>query len=75
MAAKKTTDETTAPDETAVEQVEGDGSMGDSGGHVDPTVCVVDDGTAHVGRAGGVNGRVCSAHAVHYRSDGTRRGE
>jgi hypothetical protein len=57
MAAKKAT-ETSAPDETAVEQV-----------------CVVDDGTPHVGRAGGVNGRVCSAHAVHYRSDGTRRGE
>jgi len=72
-AAKKTTAQ---PDETAAEQT-GDGSMGDSGGHVDadPTVCVVDDGTAHVGRAGGVNGRVCSAHAVHYRSDGTRRGE
>ncbi len=75
MAAAKKATAQTEPDETAVEQVEGDGSMGDSGGHVDPTVCVVDDGTAHVGRAGGVNGRVCSAHAVHYRSDGARRGE
>lgn len=33
--------------------------------------CTVDDGTAHTGRA--VNGKVCSAHAMHYRSDGTRR--
>lgn len=34
--------------------------------------CVVDDGTAHVGRA--VNGLVCSAHAMHYLADGTPRG-
>jgi hypothetical protein len=33
--------------------------------------CVVDDGTPHTGRA--VNGVVCSAHAMHYRADGTRR--
>ena len=33
--------------------------------------CVVDDGTAHVGRA--VNGVVCSAHAMHYLADGTPR--
>jgi hypothetical protein len=34
--------------------------------------CVVDDGTPHTGRA--VNGVICSAHAMRYRSDGTRRG-
>jgi hypothetical protein len=33
--------------------------------------CVVDDGTPHTGRA--INGQVCSAHAMHYRSDGQRR--
>ena len=33
--------------------------------------CVIDDGTAHMGRA--VNGLVCSAHAMHYRADGSRR--
>lgn len=33
--------------------------------------CVVDDGSAHVGRA--VNGLVCSAHAMHYLADGTPR--
>lgn len=33
--------------------------------------CVVNDGTAHVGRA--VNGKVCSAHAMRYKADGTRR--
>jgi hypothetical protein len=33
--------------------------------------CVVDDGTAHMGRA--VNGVVCSAHAMHYLADGTPR--
>jgi hypothetical protein len=33
--------------------------------------CVVDDGTAHVGRA--VNGLICSAHAMHYLADGTPR--
>ena len=36
-----------------------------------PGECVVDDGTPHTGRA--VNGVVCSAHAMHYRADGTRR--
>lgn len=36
-----------------------------------PTDCVVDDGTAHVGRA--VNGRVCSAHAMHYDRNGRPR--
>jgi hypothetical protein len=34
--------------------------------------CVVDDGTPHTGRA--VNGVICSAHAMRYRADGTRRG-
>jgi hypothetical protein len=36
--------------------------------------CVVDDGTAHMGRAtpGAV---ICSAHAMHYKADGTRRSE
>jgi len=33
--------------------------------------CVVDDGTAHVGRA--VNGVVCSAHAMQYDPQGNRR--
>jgi hypothetical protein len=34
--------------------------------------CVVDDGTAHMGRAtpGAV---ICSAHAMHYNADGTSR--
>lgn len=36
-----------------------------------PGECVVDDGTPHMGRA--VNGKVCSAHAMHYKADGTRR--
>jgi hypothetical protein len=35
--------------------------------------CVVDDGTPHMGRA--VNGKVCSAHAIHYDRNGKRRGE
>ncbi len=36
--------------------------------------CVVSDGTAHMGRAtpGAV---ICSAHAMHYRADGTPRSE
>jgi hypothetical protein len=33
--------------------------------------CVVKDGTPHMGRA--VNGVICSAHAMNYKSDGTRR--
>ncbi len=33
--------------------------------------CVVDDGTAHQGRA--VNGLVCSRHANRYRADGSPR--
>jgi hypothetical protein len=33
--------------------------------------CVVDDGTPHTGRA--VSGKVCSAHVIHYHSDGRRR--
>lgn len=40
----------------------------------DPSVCVVDDGTPHVGKAGGVNGAVCSRHAMHYDRHGRRRG-
>jgi len=38
-----------------------------------PGDCVVDDGTAHMGRA--VNGKVCSAHAMRYKADGTPRAE
>lgn len=38
------------------------------------TDCVVDDGTPHMGLATH-GGRVCSAHAVHYEPDGTRRGQ
>lgn len=34
--------------------------------------CVVDDGTAHMGNAVH-GGKVCSAHEMHYRSDGSRR--
>jgi hypothetical protein len=34
--------------------------------------CVVDDGTPHMGRPVH-GGKVCSAHEMHYRSDGTRR--
>lgn len=36
--------------------------------------CVVKDGSAHMGRAtpGAV---ICSAHAMHYRADGTPRAE
>jgi hypothetical protein len=37
------------------------------------TDCVVDDGTDHMGGATH-GGQVCSAHAMHYHSDGTRRG-
>jgi hypothetical protein len=33
--------------------------------------CIVDDGTPHMGQA--VNGWICSAHAIGYRSDGTKR--
>lgn len=37
-----------------------------------PGECVVDDGTAHMGRA--IPGTlICSAHAMHYKNDGTRR--
>ncbi len=38
----------------------------------DPRACVVDDGTPHMGRAtpGAV---ICSAHAMRYKADGTRR--
>jgi hypothetical protein len=39
-----------------------------------PGECVVDDGTAHTGRAT-PGGQVCSAHAMHYKSDGTPREE
>lgn len=35
------------------------------------TDCVVDDGTPHMGRA--VDGKVCSAHSIHYNRDGSRR--
>jgi hypothetical protein len=34
--------------------------------------CVVDDGTAHMGRAT-PGAAICSAHAMHYKADGTRR--
>jgi SAP domain-containing protein len=33
--------------------------------------CVADDGRPHVGNA--VNGKVCSAHAISHRADGTPR--
>lgn len=33
--------------------------------------CVVKDGSAHVG--GAVNGKVCSAHAMHYDANGKKR--
>ena len=36
--------------------------------------CVVDDGTAHMGRA--LPGKlICSAHEMHYLADGTPRAE
>ena len=38
-----------------------------------PGECVVDDGTPHTGRA--VNGVICSAHAMRYKADGTRRSD
>lgn len=38
----------------------------------DPRVCVVDDGTPHMGRAT-PGARICSAHAMRYRADGTPR--
>src|SRR5262245_21021333 len=90
-AAAVQSDETeTEPAETQPDApLEGDGSAGDSGDHgdadeteaepaeveADPSGCVVDDGRPHVGRAGGINGLVCSAHAVHFRSDGAPRGK
>jgi hypothetical protein len=37
------------------------------------TNCVADDGRPHVGRATH-GGKICSAHAISYRSDGTKRG-
>jgi len=36
--------------------------------------CVVDDGTAHMGRAT-PGAKICSAHAMRYRADGTPRAE
>lgn len=36
--------------------------------------CVVDDGTAHTGRAT-PGAKICSAHAMHYKADGTSRAE
>lgn len=36
--------------------------------------CVVDDGTPHTGRAT-PGAAICSAHAMHYRADGTPRAE
>jgi hypothetical protein len=39
-----------------------------------PGECVVDDGTAHTGRAT-PGAKVCSAHAMHYKADGTAREE
>lgn len=36
--------------------------------------CVVHDGTPHTGHA--IAGtKICSAHAMHYHNDGTRRSE
>jgi hypothetical protein len=37
-----------------------------------PGECVVDDGTRHNGRAT-PGSNVCSAHAMHYKADGSRR--
>lgn len=37
-----------------------------------PAVCVVKDGTPHMGSPVH-GGKVCSAHEMHYRADGTRR--
>ena len=54
-------DEATAVDETAPAEA--------AQARVDSD-CVVDE-LFHVGRA--VNGKVCSYHAMHYASDGTRR--
>jgi hypothetical protein len=34
--------------------------------------CVVDDGTAHMGRAT-PGAKICSAHAMRYKADGTPR--
>ena len=39
-----------------------------------PGECVVDDGTAHMGRAT-PGAKICSAHAMRYRADGTPRAE
>lgn len=39
-----------------------------------PGECVVDDGTAHMGRAT-PGALVCSAHAMRYKADGTPRAE
>ena len=33
--------------------------------------CVVDDGTPHM--SGGLIGKVCSAHQMHYDANGNRR--
>lgn len=50
----------TRSDETRVEGKPFDGN------------CVVDDGTPHTGRAT-PGARICSAHAMRYRADGTPR--
>lgn len=39
----------------------------------DPSECVVENDGPHVGKAGGVNGAVCSRHAMHYDRNGRRR--
>lgn len=57
-------DEKPAPAETP--------AVPDKADRKDPVECVVDDGTAHMGRA--VPGtKICSAHAMRYKSDGTPR--
>jgi hypothetical protein len=40
---------------------------------IDRRECVVDDGTAHMGRAT-PGALICSAHAMRYNTDGTLRG-
>lgn len=37
-----------------------------------PGDCAVDDGTPHTGRAT-PGAKICSAHAIHYKADGTPR--
>lgn len=73
MAASKdkpdTTAATTAATTAKAEPAKADQPKRDVTGR--GTDCVVDDGTPHMGRA--VDGKVCSAHSIHYNPDGSRR--